>query len=212
MEDKGGNWTTCATGSEISSVRSERMLLRTRKSAAVSVNWRGSPPSRIGGDESESAYQSKTEKKTLTWAKTNKQQKQKTNMTSLSALANVFFFFFGLKLFSPSLPPSPHNYYRWTAAASSAKPSWGAKKETWNLVVSTHFTQIRLLRFNHGLALAATLTAVYIHNEPPHTVQHPSRYSFIYYIYIYTHTYIDIQNIYIYSKRNKNRVTEWLQI
>lgn len=120
-------------------------------------------------------------------------------MTSLSALATVFFF--GLKLFSPSLPPSPHNYYRWTAAASSAKPSWGAKKETWNLVVSTHFTQIRLLRFNHGLALAATLTAVYIHNEPPHTVQHPSRYSFIYYIYIYTHTYIDIQNIYIYIQR-----------
>lgn len=71
--------------------------------------------------------------------------------------------------------------------------------------MSTHFTQICLLRLNHGLALAAILTQQYIHNEPPHTVQRPYRYSFIYYIYIYTHTYIDIQNIYIYSQKNKQK-------
>lgn len=57
-------------------------------------------------------------------------------------------------------------------------------------------------RFGFG---SYTLTAVYIHNEPPHTVQHPSRYSFIYYIYIYTHTYIDIQNIYIYIFKEKQK-------
>lgn len=142
----------------------------------------------------------KTKNTYLSKKQTN--NKNKKQIWPLSLLSPPFFFFLAeSSSLPPSLPPSPHNYYRWTAAASSAKPSWGAKKETWKLVVSTHFTQIRLLRFNHGLALAATLTAVYIHNEPPHTVQHPSRYSFIYYIYIYTHTYIDIQNIYIYIQR-----------
>lgn len=75
------------------------------------------------------------------------------------------------------------------------------------LVVSTHFMQICPLRLNYGSALAAILTQQYIHNKPPHTVQHSHRYSFSFYIYIYLYSYIYryTEYIYIYNQKEKEK-------
>lgn len=103
MEDKGGNWTKCATRSETSSDQSERMLLRTRKSAAVSVNWRGSPPSKRRGWVYVSEQIQKKSKIYLS-KKEKIKKKQKQIGPLFFALATCFFWPKAfLSLFSPPI-------------------------------------------------------------------------------------------------------------